>query len=113
MYIPSETLSIKDCKFILQIIFGGTTKINQSYRPDEVIFFDLQTASKCQFGKADFITELFDTLKNYGCQFIDRKWVYNHTHLILWKLCGYCRCKPEEWKNWWNKDKIITELRYR
>ncbi|RHZ83030.1 hypothetical protein Glove_100g15 [Diversispora epigaea] len=44
---------------------------------------------------------------------IDKKWVYNHYQLIVWKIASLVRSFPHEFSNWWCAKKVLEQLKYR
>lgn len=85
-------------------------------RPEEIFEIDIYNAEYYAF-QVDGVTQTVETtyqlLHTTGCTLLSLAWVTNHWRLILWKLAGQVRARPQVLKEKWSWQEVVNQLKYR
>lgn len=55
----------------------------------------------------------FQSMPGVHCNLLPDGWIKNHYKWIVWKLAGYERAFPEQFKDCLNPENVIDQLKYR
>lgn len=83
-------------------------------RPVQLVWLKYEQCEDFVFHESFGHEAAFEQVSEYGdCKGIKLEWVKNHYGLIVWKLAGIARAKPDEWQDWFSFEKVCEQLQYR